>query len=211
MLKIIIGSLGFIVLISLLWRVLSHRYVLPCPSWLAWLVELDNPFTKVNRAAAIIEHLDLQPGFHVVDVGCGPGRVTIPVAKAVGSSGTVTALDIQQDMLRRVQEKANVAQLSNIEYMHAAVGENKLSIEMYDRALLVTVLGEIPQKEAALQEIYNALKPGGILSITEIIFDPHFQSRRSVLHLAQKIGFKEKAFFGNRLAYTMYLEKEPGQ
>jgi len=41
--------------------------------------------------------------------------------------------------------------------------------------VLVTVLGEVPDREAALREIFDALKPGGILSVTEIIFDPHFQ------------------------------------
>ena len=74
-------------------------------------------------------------------------------------------------------------------------------------ALLVTVLGEIPDQVAALKEIYQALKPGGILSITEVIFDPHFQRRENVLHSAQATGFKEKDFFGRQLAYNMHLEK----
>ena len=47
--------------------------------------------------------------------------------------------------------------------------------------------GEFPEQEAALQEIYQALKPGGILSVTEIIFDPHFQSRESVQRVAGRV------------------------
>ena len=82
---------------------------------------------------------------------------------------------------------------------------------IYDMALLVTVLGEIPDKIPALNEIYTSLKPGGILSITEIIFDPHFQSRKKVLHLANRVGFKEKNFFGWQLAYTIHLEKPAGR
>ena len=58
-----------------------------------------------------------------------------------------------------------------------------------------------------MQEIYQALKPGGILSITEVIFDPHFQSRKSVKQVAGKVGFREVGFFGKRLAYTMHFEK----
>ena len=73
--------------------------------------------------------------------------------------------------------------------------------------MLVTVLGEIPEQKAALQEIYQALKPGGILSVTEIIFDPHFQSRESVQRVAGRVGFREAGFFGKRLAYTMHFEK----
>jgi hypothetical protein len=51
------------------------------------------------------------------------------------------------------------------------------------------------------------LKPGGILSITEVIFDPHFQRQATVAALAQAAGFRHKALFGHRLAYTMHLEK----
>ena len=54
----------------------------------------------------------------------------------------------------------------------------------FDRALLVTVLGEIPDRDAALRAIFDALKPGGILSITEILRDPHYQRRTTVLRLA---------------------------
>ena len=46
--------------------------------------------------------------------------------------------------------------------------------------------------------------------MTEIIFDPHFQGRRTVASLAGEAGFREKAFFGNRIAFTMNLEKPHG-
>jgi len=61
--------------------------------------------------------------------------------------------------------------------------------------------------DVVMREIYRALKPGGILSVTELIFDPHFQSRKTVTRLAEAIGFKETAFFGNKIAYTLNLEK----
>lgn len=54
-----------------------------------------------------------------------------------------------------------------------------------------------------MQEIFNALKPGGILSVTEIILDPHFQSRGTVLWLACTVGFREKLFHRNRIAFTL--------
>ena len=77
----------------------------------------------------------------------------------------------------------------------------------YDRALMVTVLGEIPDQESALIEIFKTLKPGGILSVTEVIFDPHFQSRVAVQQVASKVGFRDVGFFGKKLAYTMHFEK----
>ena len=202
-----IGFLALGVLTSLVWRVFSRRQELPCPSWLGWMVELDNPFTKANRARVIIGHLGLTPGMKVLDAGCGPGRLTLPVAEAVGPQGEVLAMDIQAEMLVRVREKAQMADLENVQYLRAGLGDGKLICGFFDRALLVTVLGEIPDQLLALKEIFAALKPGGILLVTEVIFDPHFQSREAVAHAAKEIGFKEKDFFGRSLAYTMHFEK----
>ena len=194
-------------LVTVVWRFSSRRHSLPCPVWLRWMVELDNPFTKTNRAAFIVEHLNLEKGMYVLDAGCGPGRLTIPVAREVGSNGRVVAMDIQLGMLDRVTKKAAESNLNNIDFIHAGLGDNKLEADHFDRALLVTVLGEIPDRAAALKEIFNVLKPGGILSVTEVIFDPHFQRRSTVTAQAGAAGFREKAFFGNKVAYVLHLEK----
>jgi ubiquinone/menaquinone biosynthesis C-methylase UbiE len=202
-----LGLVGSFVGIGFVWRLASRRHTIPCPVWLRWLVELDNPFTATNRAAVIIGHLGLQPGMTVLDVGCGPGRVTLPAAREVGPTGQVIAIDLQPGMLRRARERARAAGLDNIRFVEAGVGDGKLDVSAADRALLVTVLGEIPDREGALRSIFAALKPGGVLSITEIVFDPHFQRRATVGRLAREAGFEEKAFFGNRIAYTLHLSK----
>jgi precorrin-6B methylase 2 len=202
-----ISLVSVCLIIFLVWRLASRRRSLPCPVWLRWLVELDNPFTKTNRAAVIIEHLGLQPGMAVIDVGCGPGRLTIPLAKQVGEQGEVVAMDMQAGMLDRARQKAEESKLKNIRFLHAGVGEGRLETNQFDRALLVTVLGEIPDREAALKEIFDSLKAGGILSVTEIMFDPHFQGRHTVARLAELAGFRPTAFFGNRIAYTLHLAK----
>lgn len=205
--SIILGLIVLIILIGIAWRFSSRRWMLPCPTWLGWMVELDNPFTKTNRAHVIIDNLNVKPGMNVLDAGCGPGRLTIPLAKAIGTKGTVTALDLQPGMLQRTKEKAHKENLHNIEFLQAGLGDGKLDHDKYDRALLVTVLGEIPDQTSALKEVFDALKPGGILSVTEIIFDPHFQSRSTVLNLGKQVGFREMNTTGNFLAYTMLLEK----
>jgi ubiquinone/menaquinone biosynthesis C-methylase UbiE len=209
-LYIIFGLACLVIIVNVLWRFASRRHSFPCPVWLSWLVEFDNPFAKIDRSDVIIEHLDLQPGMTVLDIGCGPGRLTIPVARRVGPQGQVLAIDVQPGMLRRAQDKAKAANLTNIRFQEAAVGEGKLAPNQSDRALLVTVLGEIPDRQAALKEIFAALKPGGILSITEIIFDPHYQRRSTILRLAAAVGFREKSFFGNWIAFTLNLEKPKG-
>ena len=204
---ICLGLVASFVGIGFVWRLASRRHTIPCPVWLRWLVELDNPFTATNRAAVIIGHLGLRPGMTVLDVGCGPGRVTLPAAREVGPTGRVIAIDLQPGMLRRAQERARSAGLDNISFLEAGVGSGKLDVPAADRALLVTVLGEIPDREAALRSIFAALKPGGVLSITEIVFDPHFQRRATVSELARNAGFEEQAFYGNRIAYTLHLRR----
>jgi hypothetical protein len=62
-----------VVLLTLAWRLASRRQSLPCPVWLRWLVELDNPFTRTNRAAYIVETLRLSQGMSVLDAGLRPG------------------------------------------------------------------------------------------------------------------------------------------
>jgi len=204
---VVLGLVVLGILTNLIWRVLSHRQAMPCPSWLGWMVELDNPFTRVNRAQFIVDHLGLEPGMKVLDAGCGPGRVTLPLARAVGSQGEVAALDVQEGMLARARDKVDAAGLENVRYLQAELGGGRLPPNAFDRAVLVSVLGEIPDQSAALEELHGALKPGGVLSITEVIFDPHFQGRKSVRRLAHAAGFREKVFLGRRLAYTVHVQK----
>lgn len=206
--KIILALVVILVLCWVIWRYASTRHNLPCPTWLAWMVEMDNPFTKTNRAESIIGHLDIEPNMEVLDAGCGPGRITIPLAEKL-TSGRVVAMDMQQGMLDKVKEKADTKNLDNISYLNAKLGDKNEILEqnIYDRVLLVTVLGEIPDKESALKAIFHMLKPSGILSVTEIVFDPHFQRQKTLISLANKLGFQQKAIFGNYIAYTMHLQK----
>jgi len=195
------------VLVWLGWALASRWRSLPCPSWLGWMVEMENPLARNARSAVIVQKLGLQPGMKVLDAGCGPGRVTVPVAKAVGAGGSVVALDLQAGMLERAEEKVRQEGLTNVRFVQAGLGEGQLPSEEFDRALLVTVLGEIPNREAALREIREALKPGGVLSVTETVFDPHYLRREALAREAEAAGFVGKAVYGGKMAYTAHFEK----
>lgn len=179
---------------------------LPCPSSLSWMLE--NPFMNgVAGAQTLLDRAGVEPGMRVLDVGCGPGRITLPAAERVGPRGEVVGLDIQEAMLRRVQDKIDRQRLTNIRLLRAGAGEGKTQAEAFDRALLVTVLGEIPDKAAALREIYRALKPGGILSITEVFPDPDFQTPAAIHTLAEDTGFIVTEQMGRFPAFTLNLMK----
>jgi ubiquinone/menaquinone biosynthesis C-methylase UbiE len=171
------------------------------------MVELDNPFAKSNRAAFIVGHMELQPGMTVLDAGCGPGRVTIPLAKAVAPDGIVVAADLQEGMLKSVAVKAREAGIQNVKTLREEIGQGKLDKRSFDRALVAAVLGEVPDRGAAMAELFRTLRPGGMLAIAELIFDPHFQRRSVVSELALGAGFRQRAIFGNRMAYMLLLEK----
>jgi ubiquinone/menaquinone biosynthesis C-methylase UbiE len=128
----------------------------------------------------------------VVDLGCGPGRLTLPVARIVGSEGQVLAVDLQPAMLAIVERRAAAEGLQNISTMEAAAGSGALPAGRFDLALLSFVLGEIPadRRPAAIQEIAAALRPGGRLAVVEGIFDPHRQSREAVIALTEPAGLR---------------------
>ncbi len=207
--RIILGIVGISAAGLAYWRFAVRRHTLPCPSWLSWLLE--NPFmNSVAGAESILDRLAVRPSMKVLDVGCGPGRLAVPAAQRVGVGGEVVALDLQSAMLGRLQQKIDAAGLTNLRLLQAGAGDGTLPQNTFDRALLVTVLGEIPDRKAALAEIYRALKPGGILSITEVLPDPHFQTPHTVRQLAFEIGFEEIAHFGVFPAYTIHLRKPDG-
>jgi ubiquinone/menaquinone biosynthesis C-methylase UbiE len=200
-----LAVLGLLLLIAAFWW--SRWNPHPCPWWLRWLLE--NPYLKaVAGPPALIERMQLRPGMHVLDVGCGPGRLTIPFAQHVGPQGQVTAFDIQDQMLQVLRARLALAQLNNIEIVRGRAGEGDLKWEnVFDRAVLVTVLGEIPNQAKALQEIFRALKPGGVLSVTEVLPDPDYQNRGTVVRLTAAAGFDFESRHGNLVAFTLNFRK----
>jgi len=146
-----------------------------------------------------------------LDVGSGSGRLSIPAARRVAPRGTIVALDIQPQMLARLQRRATKAGLTNIITQVSDISrDGHLLSESFDRAWLVTVLGEIPDQANAIRNVYRALKPGGTLTINEIFgIDPHYQSHATVLRLCQEAGFEPTQYWGSWLAYTQNFSR-PG-
>lgn len=186
------------------WRFFSRRWELPCPAAFIWMLE-NRIMENVAGAEVIIERARIAPGMRVLDAGCGPGRLTIPIARHVGPSGQVVAVDVQSAMLDKLAERIWAAGLTNVLPRPIALGEGELEEGGFDRAVMVTVLGEIPHQEAALREIYEALRPGGLLSITEVLPDPHYQSQRMVRALAAVIGFRIDLAASSFRWYTLNL------
>jgi 2-polyprenyl-3-methyl-5-hydroxy-6-metoxy-1,4-benzoquinol methylase len=95
------------------WRVASRRRSLPCPPWLAWLLE--NPITEGTSGQKLLDYLELGPAMRVLDVGCGTGRLSIPVARRMEPTGSVVGIDIQAGMVQRAAARARQAGVTNVQ------------------------------------------------------------------------------------------------
>jgi len=168
---------------------------------LAWqmLIKAADRLTK--------KQLALQPGMNVIDVGCGSGRVAIKLAPLVSPTGSVLGIDVNVGRIQRAEQRGQPLRIKNLRFEQAGAGEGKLPSQSFDRAILSAVLGEMTNREAALAEIFQALKPTGLLSITEGFLDPHHQSLEQIRHLAQAVGFVEESCAGNRWLFTVNLLK----
>lgn len=203
-------TLGVGIGVGFLWRWASRHYSLPCPSWLAW--SLENP--ELNRflgTETTLNRIGLHSGQHVLEIGPGPGRLLIPAAKRVLPDGDVTGLDIQSGMIGHLKLNAAKANLSNLSALLGDASDQHFAANTFDLVYLCTVLGEIPDREAALRQIYRILKPDGILSITEIFPDPHFQSQATVERLAEITGFQHAETQGTWYFFTANFVKNESE
>lgn len=184
----------------------QRRRPIPLPPSLSFLLE--NPITEaVAGADVILGRLDLAPGMKVLDAGCGPGRLTLDLARAVGSEGEIVALDNQRRMLERLRRRLEVAGLDNVNTRLACLGCGALEEAAFDRVVLVMVLGELRNKREALREFYAALKPGGLLSVTEVVGDPDYRLPGTILREAEVAGFQTQHLFAGFPTYTLNLLK----
>ncbi len=162
---------------------------------------------RIAGTQTTLERIGLKPGQRVLEVGPGTGRLLIPAAGRVLPGGEVVGLDIQPKMVERLRIRARQTGVMNLAAILGNATRPQFPSESFDVIFLCTVLGEIPDREAALRQCHGTLKPGGLLSITEILPDPHYQSRTTVRRLAEAAGFRFDRCYGNWLSFTMNFVK----
>jgi len=114
----------------------------------------------------ILKEVGIKPGFHVLDYGCGPGSYINPLAKLVGKSGKIYALDIHPLAIKRVQSIASKKGLTNIESICSNCS-TELPDESIDVVLLYDTLHDLSDTNRVLEELHRVLKPNGILSFSD--------------------------------------------
>lgn len=114
--------------------------------------------------------IGLKEGMKVADLGAGPGHATIPAAHAVGESGHVYAVDIQEDVLKRIRDTAKECGVKNVSTIWGdfeKLGGTTLKDHAIDAVILSNTLFQLEHKEGALAEIKRILAPGGKLLVVD--------------------------------------------
>jgi SAM-dependent methyltransferase len=138
------------------------------------------PSTAVEWSLGVhnpVRHAGLQPGDHVLDIGCGGGIDTLLAASVVGPSGHVVGLDLLPEMCARARSAAvavgvadrcelKVGQMEAIPLGHASV----------DVVISNGVINLSPRKSRALAEIARVLRPGGRLCVSDLTVEDDLPS-----------------------------------
>jgi ubiquinone/menaquinone biosynthesis C-methylase UbiE len=191
---------------NLVWRASSRHYSLPCPTLFA--PALESPLLdRLLRTETTLDRIGLRPGQRVLELGPGSGRLLIPAAQRVWPGGEAVGVDIQPGMIERLNQRAIAAGVENVTAIVSDATQLVVDAGTFDVAFLCTTLGEIPDRKAALSRCFEALKPGGRFSDTEIFPDPHYQSRKTVLRLVTNAGFELQKVAGNSLFFTATFTK----
>ncbi len=120
-----------------------------------------------ENGALLRRWLEVQPGQSVCDLGCGNGYHTLPLAVAVGATGTVYAVEVQPEMLQLLAQRADRQHLANVKMVEGAVDDPKLPAASCDLVLLVDVYHELTHPVRVLQHVRAALKLGGRVVLVE--------------------------------------------
>ena len=159
---------------------------LSVPGW-----SLEHPLLqRLNGTLATLDRLGLRPGQKILEIGPGQGRLLVPAAERVLPDGEAVGIDNQPGMIDRLKVRAEKAGITNLTAILGDATQPHVPSESFDLVFLCTTLGRIADRAAALTQCYQALKPGGMLSITETLGDAHYLRRSVIKRLAKAAGFR---------------------
>jgi ubiquinone/menaquinone biosynthesis C-methylase UbiE len=124
----------------------------------------------------------------------------------VGPEGTVHGVDMQAPLVEQTRRRVEAEGVAKPVRLHCA-GAHALPLATgsVDVAVLIAVLGEIPDRMGALLELRRVLKPGGRLAISEELPDPAYQPAQRVRRWAEAAGYQFGGQTGTPFCYSLIM------
>jgi ubiquinone/menaquinone biosynthesis C-methylase UbiE len=137
----------------------------------AWAQAADDSREKSEKVSDILAALQTEPGKRIADVGAGEGFYSLRIARAVGPTGRVTAVDVSEKYLDKLRARLQQEGVTNVDVVFGAVDNPHLPESTFDAVLIYNAYHEMPTPEPILKAIFMALKPGGRLVMSEPLHD----------------------------------------
>jgi SAM-dependent methyltransferase len=173
-----------------------------CPYGQRFWVEAPHPLITRDRLRRV---LGPASGERILEVGPGTGYYTLDLAEWVGPEGRVDIFDLQREMLDHTLRRVGERGIVNV---HDAQGDARdLPYEdaSFDAVLLVAVLGEIPDPDAAMAEVARVLRPSGRAVVGELAGDPHFVTPGALRRRGEAAGLRLELRDGPPFGYFARL------
>lgn len=122
---------------------------------------------REERLALLVRSLRLKPGDTVADIGAGSGVVSLLMSEAILPDGKVMAVDVQDEMLKRLQDRCRELGVTNIVPVKGTAEQPRLEPESLDLAIMVDVYHEFEFPYEMMTGISRAMKPGGRVVFVE--------------------------------------------
>jgi len=182
----------------------ASKGVFPYQFAFTLLIPLRNIFLSPKK---LIQRLELKETYNVLEVGPGPGYFSCKVAESL-KDGKLTLSDVQKEMLDYAKKRLTKKKIFNVEYNFCNGFEFSFESNQFDVIYMVTVLGEIENKQQNVKEFYRLLRPNGILSISELGGDPDKMSIKEIKDLLHGSGFELEKLYGTEKNFTINFRKE---
>lgn len=132
----------------------------------AWIFDWEAR-RKGSRPEEVMRALGIKLGQSVADLGSGGGYFVRRFAEAVGDTGLVYAVDVDEDMLEIVREKAGQAGISNIKFVKAGEEQSNLPADCADLIFSRSSYHHLPEQVEYFKNLAPALKPGGRAAVID--------------------------------------------
>ena len=126
----------------------------------------------VQKSPEIMKTLAFKPGERVADIGAGSGYFTFQVAKAVGPTGSVLALDIAPEMLEYLDLRVKAQKATNVTLRKVASDDPQLAPGSVDTILMIDAIHYVKDRTAYAKKLLPGLAPGGRVVIIDYIPKP---------------------------------------